>query len=248
MPFPSTERVARDRRSKGSRSPVKEDPTPQQGALNVKKYLLSTAVTAAIFTVCFAGTCLTDNPASAQAPAVSQGMPMPVGLVDVNFILKNHTRLTDAKNKLKAEADKIQKDFEAQLADVANRAKQLGPGGYKPGSPEYNELEERLSKEQAAIKTNIAHKRREFVEREAKLLYDAYVEVNREVQAYCQARGIAVVLNFDHESIRDDSPENVARGITNPVVFFNRDFDITPAVMQRFVRPVVATPAQPSFR
>ncbi len=56
------------------------------------------------------------------------------------------------------------------------------------------------------------------------------------------------MLNFNHETIHEDNPENVARALCNPVVYFNRDNDITPYVMQRFVNQLPPSgPITPAF-
>lgn len=206
----------------------------------MKKYVVSSAVSAAFFVVCMAWTCLSSRPAVAQPP-VSSGAQVqlpPIALVDIGFILKNHVRLAAGRKDLTTEAEKLQKEVEEQMRQVNEDAKKLGPGGLKAGTQDYNDLEAKLVAQKAAIQTSVAHKRREFTEREAHLVYNAYVEINQVVRQYCQQRGIVMVLNFSHETIRDDSPETIVRGSGNPVVYFHRDLDITPYVMQPFIKPL----------
>jgi Skp family chaperone for outer membrane proteins len=216
----------------------------------VKKYLLPSAVAAALFVVIFAGNCLMCSSAPAQQPyppasAQSPGAPLPaIALVDVGYIFKKHARLNAERKALTAEADKLQKDFEDQARAVQEKGKQLA--AYKPGSPEYNKLEAEIVAEQSAIKTSITAKRREFIQREAHLMYIAYIEIRQEVRAFCDARGIALALSFDHEALREDNPNDVARGISNPVVYYNKLLDITPDVVQRFARDLPANPAGPA--
>jgi Skp family chaperone for outer membrane proteins len=204
----------------------------------VKKYVLSSAVAAAIFAVCFACGCLTDSPALAQ-PGMSQGMPMPnIALVDVSYLLKKHARLKAQLKELGDEAARVQKGFDDQIQDVNQQAKQLGPGGFKPGTEPYVQLEERLVKQKADIQAQVQLKQKEFATRESHLYLNAYREINEEVNAYCQQHGIALAINFNGDPIHDERPSDVARGITNPVVFYNKQLDITPYVLPRIAREV----------
>jgi Skp family chaperone for outer membrane proteins len=205
----------------------------------VKKYLLSSAIAAAIFFLCFAWGCFTSSPASAQPPAAAPSMQPYVYLVDMNYIFKNHVRLIAERKALTAEADRLQKDFEEQMRGVQERAKQLAPGGLlKPGSTDYNALEEQLTKEKSAIQTLIQQKRREFILRESHMLYNAYIEISQEVKYYCEQHGIAIVLNFNGDKMHEESPDEVARGISRQVVFYNKALDITPVILPVFAKPL----------
>ena len=211
----------------------------------MKKYLLSSAVAAAIFVLCFAWGSFTSSPAPAQAPA-GQSLQPYVYLVDMNYIFKKHVRLAAERKELTAEADRLQKDFEEQMKSVQERAKQLAPGSLlKPGTDDYNRLEEQLNKEKAAIQTSIQHKRREFILRESHMLFNAYTEISQEVKAYCEQHGIAIVMNFNGDQMNAENPEEIARGISRQVVFYNKALDITPYILPRFAReqPVNQGPA-----
>jgi Skp family chaperone for outer membrane proteins len=200
----------------------------------VKKYLLSSAVAAAIFASYFAWGCFSSSPASAQAPAAGPSLQPYVYLVDMNYLFKKHARLSAERKSLTAEADKLQQDFEAQMRGVQERAKQLAPGGLlKVGTDDYNRLEEQLNKEKAAIQTSIQHKRREFILRESHLLFTAYTEISQEVKYYCEQHGIAIVINFNGDQMKEDNPDDVARGISRQVVYYNKALDITPYILPR---------------
>ena len=200
----------------------------------MKRTLLSSAIAAVMFATCLAWACFTSRQASAQgpmAPAV-QG-PGAIALVDVNYIFKKHVRLKAQLKELQTEAEKVQKDFEEQLRRLQEQGAQLSQ--MKPGTPDYQRLEETLVSQKANIQGQIALKRKDFVQKEAHLYYNAYREISDEVTYYCQQRGIALVLNFNGDNIHEDSPDEVARGISNKVVYYNKPLDITPYVLQRFI-------------
>ena len=72
------------------------------------------------------------------------------------------------------------------------------------------------------------------------MLFNAYTEISQEVKYYCEQRGIAIVMNFNGDQMHDENPEEIARGISRQVVYYNKALDITPYIMPRFIKPVVA--------
>ena len=157
-----------------------------------------------------------------------------IALVDVNYIFKKHVRLQAQLTELQAEAERVQKDFEAKLQALQEEGKQLND--LKPGTPQYQTLEERLVNQQAMYKSQIALKRKEFVQKEAKLYFNAYREICEEVSYYCEHRGIILVLNFNHDNIHEESADDIARGISNKVVYHTKELDITPYILPRFIQ------------
>ncbi len=211
----------------------------------MKKFLLSSAIAAVMFATWFAWTCFTSSQATAQppmAPAV-QG-PGGIALVDVNYIFKKHVRLKAQLTDLQGDATKVQKDFEQQLQRLQEDSQQLTQ--LKPGTPDYTRLEETLVSKKAMIQGQIALKRKEFVQKEAHLYFNAYHEISDEVAYYCQQRGISLVFNFNGDNIHEENPDDVARGISNKVVFYSKNLDITPFILQRFVKDL--PPAQADQR
>ena len=201
----------------------------------MKKPLLSSAIAAVTFATCFAWACFNSGQATAQAPMAPtvQGAGS-IGLVDVNYIFKKHVRFRAQLTDLQKDAEKIQKDFEQQLQALQADAQTLT--SLKPGTPDYTRLEEQMVTKKAGIQGQIALKRKDFVQREAHLYFLAYHEIQDEVYAYCQQRGIALVLNFDGDGIHEDNPDAIARGISNKVVFYTKNLDITPYILPRFTQ------------
>ena len=202
----------------------------------MKKTFLSSAIAAIMFAVCLAWACFSSGQASAQAPmapmaSTVQG-PGSIALVDVNYIFKKHVRLKAQLTDLQAEAAKVQKDFEQLLQGLQSKGATLNT--LKPGTPEYQRMEEQIVTEKANIQGQIALKRKDFVQKEAHLYFNAYREITDEVRGFCEMRGIALVLNFDGDGIHDDNPDMVARGISNKVVYLNKSLDITGFIVHRF--------------
>ncbi len=141
--------------------------------------------------------------------------------------------------ELGTEAERVQKDFERQLQDLQAQGQELNTR--KPGTPDYQQLEEKLVSVKANIQGQIALKRKDFEQKEAKLYLNAYREISDEVTYFCKQSGISLVLNFNGDQPHEESPQDVGRHITKQVVFYTPNLDITPIIVQRFAPPQGAT-------
>ncbi len=209
----------------------------------MKKTLLSSAVAAAMFDTYFGWVCFTSGQASADPPiAPAVQAPGSIALVDVNYILKKHVRLHSQLSDLKVEMDRVRKDFEQQGQRFQEEAQQLSQ--MKPGTPDYQRLEETMVSQKANVQGQIALKNKEFEQKEARLYFNAYREISDEVNYFCTQKGITLVLNFNGDNIREENPADISRGIAKHVVFYNKNLDITPYVAQRFIQTQTANPGQ----
>jgi Skp family chaperone for outer membrane proteins len=199
-----------------------------------------------MFATCLAWTCFASGQALAQAPVAPtvQGTGS-IALVDVNYIFKKHARFKAQRKELQTDMEKVQKDFEEQGRRLQEQAQQLSQ--LKAGTPDYVRLDETLVSQKAMIQGQIALKQKEFVQKESHLYFNAYREIRDEVTYYCQQRGIALVFNFNGDDIREENPNDVLRGINNPVIFYNKALDITPIILPRFIQaPAAASQSGPT--
>jgi Skp family chaperone for outer membrane proteins len=215
----------------------------------VKTTRLSLAAAAIIFAGLIAWSCYTSNRVSAQQPAPSYGPPTaqrfgPVCLVDVNIIFKRHVRLKAQMDDLKKEAEAVQKGFEHEQQELQALRQQLN--GMHAGTPDYQRTEEQCVSREANFRGQMALKRKEFVQKEAHLYYNAYLEISEEVRYFCEKNGISLVLNFNGDKIHEENPDDIARGIGNKVVFFQKNLDITGFILPRFEQPLSSGPQGPA--
>ena len=171
----------------------------------MKKYVVSSAVAAAFFAVCFAWTCLPSSPAVGPAAGIVAGhRPFPTGiaLVDVNYILKKHVRLDGAVEKIsRPRPTSCRRNSKSKCGSCNEEAKQLGPADLKPGTPDYNDLEEKLVSEKATIQTRSPISGEEFIQREAHLLLQRLSSKSvRKCGTTASSAASSIVLNFNHET------------------------------------------------
>ncbi len=190
--------------------------------------------------------------AIAQTPGVSRPTtPAPTGgpyvaVIDVAYIFKNHARLKQMMDNLKAEIQQADARMRAENEAIRQLMQQLEQE--RPGTPNYKQLEETIAKRRADLQVQTALQRKEFLTREAKLYYSVYQEIEQVVRYFATQNNIAVVLRFNGEAADPDDPDSILREINKPVVYFAQSLDLTPLVLEALNRSAAqtATPRQPT--
>ena len=91
-------------------------------------------------------------------------------------------------------------------------------------------MDEQLARDMSEFNLKMTKIRKEFLEREAKVYYQTYLEVSQAVGVYAQRHDIGLVIRFNGEPVDPNKREDVLREINKPVVFQNQ-VDITPDVL-----------------
>ncbi len=175
--------------------------------------------------------CLSNSVVHAQ-----QGNGVNVALIDISAIFKGHTGFKSKTDALKEEV----KGFENT---VNERRKALGQDSeklstYKPGTAQHTSLEKELANKLADLQVEADLKRKEVLEREAKIYYSTYEDVQNAVQSFARQHRIGLVLRYDSEKIDMTDRASVLRGVNRAIVFQDR-IDITSEILR-----MVNTPRQ----
>ncbi len=172
--------------------------------------------------------------ALAQAPPIPpQGTP--VAVVDLPKVFANHLRFQAALNDLKNDLRSFQSKLlerQRQAADLQERLK-----AFKSGTPEYKQVEEQLSRLAAGLQADTMVGKRELATREAKLYYDAYLEVVEQVADFARRRGIALVLVNQDAPLSPEDRRSLGLVLSRHVLY-HRGLDITPQIIERLNRGV----------
>ncbi len=167
---------------------------------------------------------LTTSTALAQ-----QGPPQQatagIALLDVSRVFKEHVRFKAEMNGIKAEAQTEEGKIKQRAEELQQRVELLKT--YTPGSPDYKRLEEELTKFQSDMKVDIQLQRKEFLQREAKVVHRVYREIQQEVGYFAGRYGVGAVLQFSNETAASEQPEQVFRNIGKSVIWFAPHLDIT---------------------
>jgi Skp family chaperone for outer membrane proteins len=164
----------------------------------------------------------------AQNPAGANATKHGVAVVDISYIFKKHDRFRATMESMKKEMETTEAELKSDRDKIAQMEEQRNT--YNAGSAEYKQMDEQLARNMAEFNLKMTKLRKEFLEREAKVYYQTYLEVSKAVEYYAQHHDIGLVIRFNGEPVDPNKREDVLREINKPVVFQNQ-VDITPDVL-----------------
>jgi Skp family chaperone for outer membrane proteins len=180
---------------------------------------------------------------SASAPVSSANG---IAVIDVTYILEHYSRLKQAMEVYKRDAQSAEDALKKERDGIARRAEELKTR--KPGTPDYKRIEEELTKAESDWKLKVAAQRRDFAERESRNYLRAYQELSAAVKAYAQHNGISLVLRFNGARIDPNNREMVQMEVFKMVMYYDASIDITAPILETLNRSAaIAAPpgAQP---
>jgi Skp family chaperone for outer membrane proteins len=196
-----------------------------------------------------AATAFAQGPArpgpAAAPPTAAAGTN--VAVIDINEVFEHHQRFKAAMEDIKNDI----KNYEASVLERRKQGTALGEQlkDFQPGTPEYKEREASLAKLSADMQVEMALKKKDFMDREAKVYYTAYQEVLEQVTAFSQANRIGLVLRFNGEQIDPQERNSVLQGVNRAIVY-QRNLNITEPIIERLnrgVAPAAAVGARPGL-
>jgi len=196
----------------------------------VRKSYLSVALAAS-----FLAASLVAPNSLAQQPTRTAVRPSTGGtaiaLLDVSYVFKNHGRFKAMSEGMKADIDQAEADVKAQQAQIRKKLEELQR--WDKGSVEYKQWAEEITTKRAELSFRIESQKDDFLRAEAKIYHNVYQEILQEVDYFAGANGIGLVLRFSRDQADISKPETVLRDINKPVVWSNRQLDITDAILSR---------------
>jgi Skp family chaperone for outer membrane proteins len=180
--------------------------------------------------------------AAAQGP--SRGAGPNIALLDVNYIFKNHARFKGAMADMKTDVQRAEEQVKQEREAISGLAERLN--GLNKGTRDYQQLEEELAKRQANLAVRVSLTKNEFMQREATIYNNVYQEILQATDYYAKQNAIDMVLRFNGDKVDPQKPDSVLAFINKPVVWYQQQMDITPAILQELNRtalnPGMATP------
>ncbi|MCC7473950.1 MAG: OmpH family outer membrane protein [Pirellulales bacterium] len=194
------------------------------GLLTHPRNLLACLAAMAIFSCGFVGIANAQAPNPAGANSSKYG----VAVVDISYIFKKHERFKAAMEGMKKEMETIEADLKADRQKIAEQEQQRSQ--YNVGTPEYKQMDEEIARKMAEFNLKMGKLRKDFLEREANVYYQTYLEVVDAVKYYAKRQNIGLVLRFNGEKVDPNRRDDVLREINKPVVVQDQ-IDITPDVL-----------------
>ena len=189
--------------------------------LNRKKAVIAMAATAALTMIGYLYA-QAPNPAGANASKYN------IAVVDISYIFKKHERFKSTMDAMKKEMETIETELKADREKIALQEQERNK--YNVGSAEYKKMDEDIARQMADFNLKMGKLRKDFLEREAKVYYQTYLEVVDAVKYYAKRQNIGLVLRFNGEPVDPNRRDDVLREINKPVVVQDQ-IDITPDVL-----------------
>jgi Skp family chaperone for outer membrane proteins len=188
----------------------------------------------------------------AAGGAAAQDQGTNVAIIDLSMIFKNHKGFNALMDEMKASVSATEQELKLRQEKLQTMAKNLKDSpDFKPGTPEYMEVETQITQESAALQADIALKKKEFMQREAGIYYQIYQEVYQEVKYFCQQHQIGLVLRYNSDPPDPNNPQEVLKDL-NKMVVFHDQLDITGSVLEnlnsRQARPSGQKPPRTGVR
>ena len=209
-----------------------------------KSHLLAVVAAVIVVAAGLLSMTLSGSDAAAQSPVRPQMRPQVappvVALLDVSYVFKKHARLKLQMDEMKKEVDRAENWVRTESETLTKLLEQLKT--FHTGSPDYKSLEARIAKRRADLAVQVAQQKREFLRKESSVYYGVYQEIQYEVNDYCRAKQVAVVLRFSREPVDVERPESVLAYINKPVITYSKDLDISDLILAQLNRRGVAPP------
>ena len=166
----------------------------------------------------------------AIALAQEAASPHRVAVVDVAYIFKNHAGI-------KAEVTRVETDLKNYDAELKTKREALKAAAeqlkqFKVGSPDYAAQEEKVAGMESMLRLDMARKRKELADKEAKIYFDNYQRIAAGVKLLAQYHKINLVLRYNSEEMNEDNGDTVIRGVMKNIVYHDESLDMTKGVMQ----------------
>jgi len=174
-----------------------------------------------------------------SASVVSAQQTGGVAILDVAKVFKENAWFTAKVEAIKAEADRVKQQVTAEQDRIKGEVLKLR--GMEAG-PKRNQMEADLEQQHTHLRTTTRQTESELLNREARVYYDTYREMQTVVKALAEANGLSLVLRFDSESIDPNNRNEVIKGVNRAVVF-HRKLDLTAMVSAELNTRMAAAPA-----
>jgi len=176
---------------------------------------------------------------SAPAP------PPPVAFVDLAYFFAHCEPFHEAMAEIKVEVECANGVVNAE--NEALKAMQQQLAGLGAGTPEYVELEAKITRRTAELGASVQTQKAAFVRREAKVYWDTYQQLTREVEAYAREHRLVMVVRINEAPPSLVKPEEILKQINRELIWYDPQRDITRLILQRMTeRAKSGEAAEPS--
>ena len=178
-----------------------------------------------------------ESPLSAQQPAAATR----IAVIDVGFIVKNHPTIKQQQTKIRDQVKAAQEDLVKRRENLVKDAEQLKD--LKEGSPQFNQVQEKLAGQEAQLKLDMVRKEKELDGIEATMAIGFYKELQTLITSVAEHNQIDLVLRSNREEPNLNQPQSIQMALEKGVVYSKPTLDMTDLVLQMIQKqsPAAAT-------
>jgi Skp family chaperone for outer membrane proteins len=183
--------------------------------------------------------------AAQPAAAAAQRRTIPVAVIDLGHIIRNHPTMKQEMERIKTQAETTGGEFEKRRQSILKKMEELR-ANYTEGTEDYMKMEKEIADLDTAFRLEVVRKNKEFDEARASVFYQVHQQVTALIQYYCQHSGTFVVLRVSREKLDPKKPETIEMGMGQEVFYYNPapDVDITDWVLQQLNTQAAANTAR----
>ena len=166
----------------------------------------------------------------APAIASAQEAPHRIAVVDVAYIFKNHPGIKAQVTQVETNLKNYDAELKTKRDALKKAAEQLKT--FNVGSPEYAAQEERVAGRESKLRLDMARKRKELADAEARIYFENYQQIAAGVKFLAGHYKINLVLRYNSEDMDQTAGDSVIRGVMKNIVYHDESLDMTKGVMQ----------------
>lgn len=174
-------------------------------------------VIATVFLVAFSANCLAQQKTK-------------ICIVDLAKVFKNHPTFNQQLQQLQTDAEAFKRLVNQQKQQLITRREKMMNLDVK--SAEFKSEESILAQIAAKLEVDANNGIKDLTQREADLHFATYQQVQRLIGAFCQQRGISIVMTYSNEEVDPNDPNSIMARVNSNVVYSRPDIDITMAIIQ----------------
>lgn len=152
-----------------------------------------------------------------------------VAVVDMGKIFRDHIAFKGQITALQKEVESFKLTIQADRVKIQTESEALA--AIPKSSPNFRTKEAEIAKMAADMQLGHNMKNRDFMEKEAKVYYQTYVQILTTIQDFCRRSNVSLVVRFTGDQIDPNNRASVLAGVNNVVVFQNRK-DITGEIIK----------------
>jgi Skp family chaperone for outer membrane proteins len=153
---------------------------------------------------------------------------LPIGLIDVGYIFKNHKPLAEKLATLKPALQELEKTIQLRQVEIEQVQRKLAAP--KEGDDRAR-LQQQYVKLQNELRAYVETERQKLQKRELQIQAEIYKKVQAEVQRISKERGLKLVLVRPRGSLETEDAAELNRTL-NQLVIFEDGLDLTDEVLE----------------